>query len=390
MTEVTPPKVELRPIEALLHYERNVKHHPEAQVNALVRSIKEFGFTTPILIHSSGEIIAGHGRFLAARKLGLKKVPVIILDHLTEAQRIAYRIADNRLAEQAEYVLENIHVELDKLREMDFDLDLTGFDLDAVNDLISAGRETTAVGEISGEGGEVIRDEEIELVPLDRLKPHPKNYRKHPEDQLGHLIESIKQFGVYRNVVAARDLTILTGHALFEAAQRMGLKRLPVKRLEYAPEDTQALKILTNDNELGHFAEIDDRLLSELLREIKAHDPAGLAGTGYNDEMLANLVMITRHDDEIADINQAAEWVGLPDWQPKDKFWRLVISFNTEEVRQEFLNMIGVKKTFRKARTRMAAMHWPEIEPQDVISVRYVDSEAEAQSQENSTPEAEE
>src|ERR1035438_3309311 len=98
---LTPPmaqRIEHSPLENLIPYARNPRTHSEAQVAQLAASIAEFGFNNPILVDTKSGIIAGHGRLLAARKLQLAEVPVIVLDHLTEAQKRAYIIADNQLA----------------------------------------------------------------------------------------------------------------------------------------------------------------------------------------------------------------------------------------------------------------------------------------------------
>src|SRR3990172_9249254 len=94
-------RIELWPIDKLVPYERNARTHSDSQVAQIAASIAEFGFNSPILVDTNAGIIAGHGRLLAARKLGLTEVPVIILDHLSETQKRAYIIADNKLAELA-------------------------------------------------------------------------------------------------------------------------------------------------------------------------------------------------------------------------------------------------------------------------------------------------
>jgi len=115
-------------IDRLIPYARNPRTHSDAQVAQIAASITEFGFNNPILVDSKAGIIAGHGRLLAARKLKLTEVPVIILDHLTEAQKRAYIIADNQLALNAGWDDDLLRVELAALREEDFDTGLVGFD----------------------------------------------------------------------------------------------------------------------------------------------------------------------------------------------------------------------------------------------------------------------
>jgi DNA modification methylase len=115
--------IELWPIDKLVPYTRNPRTHSEAQVAQIAASIAEFGFNNPILVDSKAGIIAGHGRLLAARKLQLKEVPVIILDHLTDAQKRAYIVADNQLALNAGWDEELLRVELAALQEGDFEDD---------------------------------------------------------------------------------------------------------------------------------------------------------------------------------------------------------------------------------------------------------------------------
>jgi DNA modification methylase len=121
-------KIETTPIEKLIPYARNSRTHSDQQLAQVAASIREFGFTNPVLIDSEDGIIAGHGRVMAARKLGLAEVPCIRLGHLTETQKRAYIIADNKLALNSGWDEEMLGLELADLREADFDLDLVGFD----------------------------------------------------------------------------------------------------------------------------------------------------------------------------------------------------------------------------------------------------------------------
>lgn len=139
-------KIEQWPTDRLVPYARNARTHSEAQVAQIAASIAEFGFTNPILAGSDGVIVAGHGRLAAAQKLGLEKVPVVVLDHLTPTQRRALVIADNRIAENAGWDEAMLQVELAALQDDDFDLALTGFDAEALADLL-AGEETTTEGQ---------------------------------------------------------------------------------------------------------------------------------------------------------------------------------------------------------------------------------------------------
>ena len=137
--------IERWPIDKLVPYARNARTHSEEQVAQIAASIVEFGFTNPILAGSDGVIVAGHGRLAAAQKLGLDTVPVVVLDHLTSTQRRALIIADNRIAENAGWDDAMLRIELQSLQEDGFNLDITGFDADALAEIM-AGEETTVDG----------------------------------------------------------------------------------------------------------------------------------------------------------------------------------------------------------------------------------------------------
>lgn len=130
-------KIEQWPTAKLLPYARNARTHSDDQVAQIAASIAEFGFTNPILAGSDGIIVAGHGRLAAAQKLGLEIVPVVVLDHLSPTQRRALVIADNRIAENAGWDDAMLRIELEALQLEGFDLDITGFDADALAELIA-------------------------------------------------------------------------------------------------------------------------------------------------------------------------------------------------------------------------------------------------------------
>ena len=129
-------KIEQWPTAKLVPYARNARTHSDAQVAQIAASIAEFGFTNPILAGSDGVIVAGHGRVMAAKSLGLEQVPVLVLDHLTEAQRRAYVIADNKLALNAGWDEGLLRSEIQALGDEGFDLSLAGFDWPEVAELL--------------------------------------------------------------------------------------------------------------------------------------------------------------------------------------------------------------------------------------------------------------
>lgn len=126
MTKIEP-KVELWEVERLVPFEKNAKIHTDEQVDTLVGLIKRYGFTQPIVVDADGVIIAGHGRRLAARKMGLKKVPVIVRSDLTKAEADALRLADNQAA-STQYDTELVQEELARLNDLDVDLSALGYD----------------------------------------------------------------------------------------------------------------------------------------------------------------------------------------------------------------------------------------------------------------------
>jgi DNA modification methylase len=127
--------IEFRELDTLIPYVRNSRTHDEAQVAQIAASIKEFGWTNPILIDDQNGVIAGHGRILAARKLGENRVPCIVLKDLTEAQKRAYVIADNKLALNAGWDQNLLRIEIEDLKEAEFDLDLLGFTKEELDEL---------------------------------------------------------------------------------------------------------------------------------------------------------------------------------------------------------------------------------------------------------------
>ena len=116
-------------VDTLIPYVNNANVHSDEQITMIAASIREFGFLNPILIDKDRNVLAGHGRILAAKKLGLTDVPCVYVEGLSEAQRKAYILADNRLAEFSEWDMELVNGELAGLDELGFDVDLTGFEL---------------------------------------------------------------------------------------------------------------------------------------------------------------------------------------------------------------------------------------------------------------------
>jgi hypothetical protein len=138
MNQKTNPadKVEQWDIEKLIPYARNSRTHSSEQVDQIAASIKEWGWTVPILVDEAGGIIAGHGRTMAAKKLGMKTVPVMVASGWSDAKKRAYIIADNKLALNAEWDNELLKIELLDLGELNYNLELIGFDLQEISNIL--------------------------------------------------------------------------------------------------------------------------------------------------------------------------------------------------------------------------------------------------------------
>jgi DNA modification methylase len=152
-------KIENWPIDKLIPFARNPRKHSDEQIAQVAGSIKEFGFVNPILVAPDGVIIAGHARLAAARKLGRSEVPVIVLPHLSDTQRRAYVIADNRLAMKADDDLELLRGLLEELRDEDFNLGIIGFSADELVEIFQ---------DVTGGGGPGLVDEDAVPEPLEQ------------------------------------------------------------------------------------------------------------------------------------------------------------------------------------------------------------------------------
>ena len=138
---ITTTELQLVPLDKLVPYQNNARTHSPEQINKLRSSLREFGFINPVIIDRDYGIIAGHGRAIAAREEGIKEVPCVFADHLTEAQKKAYIIADNRMALDAGWDEELLRIEIEELQGMDFDPLLTGFDEKELSKLFDDGKE---------------------------------------------------------------------------------------------------------------------------------------------------------------------------------------------------------------------------------------------------------
>ena len=131
-------------VSKLIPYVNNARTHSQEQVNKLRGSLREFGFINPVIIDADNNVIAGHGRLMAAKEEGIEEVPCVLVDYLTEAQKKAYILADNRYAQDAGWDEELLKLEIEALEGMDFDVSLTGFNEDEIADLFADSEGTGA------------------------------------------------------------------------------------------------------------------------------------------------------------------------------------------------------------------------------------------------------
>ncbi len=152
MEEYKGLRIEYKQADELIPYARNARTHSDAQVAQLAASIKEFGFNAPIAIDADNMVLCGHGRLLAAHKLGIAEVPTVCLSHLSETQKRAYVIADNKLALNADWDSEMLKIEIEALNEADFELAALGFDVAELGDLLNVAEPEAEAGEAESAG----------------------------------------------------------------------------------------------------------------------------------------------------------------------------------------------------------------------------------------------
>lgn len=204
----------------------------------------------------------------------------------------------------------------------------------------------------------------IEMIDPKILTEHPKNYREHPDDQIKHLVERIKRRGFQKNIIISKDNVIIGGHGVVKAAIAMGMAEVPAVRINESAESAEALEDLVADNEIARLGLSDDRLLSMILKDVK--ESGTLLGTGFDEMMLANLVMVSRTRSEIADFDAAAEWVGMPDYEKESSVFRVNVHFRSEEDRQVFAKLIG-----QELDAKIRSIWYPKRERSDVKSVQF-------------------
>lgn len=152
---IATPQIEMKAVEVLKPYSGNARSHSKKQIQQIADSIRRFGFTNPVLISDQDEIVAGHGRVMAAKQLGISMIPTLRLSNLSDEERRAYVIADNKLALNAGWDTEILAIELQALIDIDFDVTLTGFSLAEIDFTLDQARDGSPTGP----------DEAADIVP---------------------------------------------------------------------------------------------------------------------------------------------------------------------------------------------------------------------------------
>jgi len=350
-------RIERLPIADLVEDPRNARVHGEANLAAIRASLERFGQVEPLVVQASTRrVIGGNGRLSAMRALGILEADVALVD-INDRGAAELGIALNRIPELADWNAANLGEILREFERTPEELAALGFSEDELRGL-AAGDQTLF---------------RTVTVRIDELRPHPKNYRAHPPDQIAQLASSIREHGFFRNVVVARDGTILAGHGVVEAARSIGRKEVPVVRIDVDPDGPRALRVLAADNEIARLAENDDRALSELLRWLADADETGLEGTGFDRQQLAALAMVTRPEGEIADEDAAEAWAGMPGFEPRAPQISLVLAFEAEAERDKLISDLGIVVA-KKTRQTWSAW-WPPREREDLASLRITDGD---------------
>lgn len=351
-------QVEKLSLEKLQLDPQNVRRHDSRSVEAIAESLSSFGQRKPVVVTQANLVVTGNGTVEAARKLGWKEIEAVRIPADWSENKIkAFAIADNRTSELSSWNTEALIEQLSNLEETE--IEAVGFSQDELDDLL----------EWQENPFQMIR------MNISELKPHPQNYQLHPDSQLDQIQASIEQHGFYRNVVIANDKTILAGHGVVEAAKRMGKKRVPVIQLNISPDDPKALKVMTSDNEINNLAKVNDRALTELLKGLLEIEGNGaLMGTGFDENQLAALAFTTRPASELQSKDDAAEWVGMADFETKPDYPTINVRFDTDQDRQDFMELIGATIINKKI-GNVWAIWYPERGREDISSLRFVPDE---------------
>ena len=322
----------MRKLNTLKEWEQNPRTITKENFERLKIQIQQLGQYKPLLITEDGTVLGGNMRLKAYQELGIDEVWVSIVDAPTEQKKIEYALSDNdRVGKYEMDLLLNLTGSYPEIKWENYSIDIK------LPQLVTDIQNSALTDHFFN------NDSKFEYIDINELKSNPLTYRHHPADQIEHLVHSIETYGIYKNIIVAKDLTIIDGHGLVEAAKKLGMKKVPIMRLDIAFDSDEAMKILISNNEMSKFSDIDDRKLTELLKTLK--DKGTLVGTGFDEQKLANLLMITRNASEIRDFNEAAEWAGMPDYDAIKDSYKVVVNCKTLEDKLNFLQFMGEEQS---------------------------------------------
>lgn len=335
----------LIPVSELVAFPENPKRSDE-HISRVAKSLNEFGQVRAILTWENAEefelpsntIVGGHHVMLATQEDSLAWTHVAAIP----AHFSSYESAKRYLA------LDNLLSKRSLFEE----------------------HEQKTFADLSDEEAYGKSDEF--LADVSTFKRHERSTRQDPMDLIEHAAAQLKEVGFTENVVIARDGTILKGERVMQAAAVAGLDKVPVTRVDYDADDPRALKIMAMDYASGKRAMVDDRQFAQMLKNL--YEELGeLEGTGYDPEMVANLMMISRTASEIKDSNQAIEWIGLPEYQVAELPSKLTIQFDNEEARELYMLEHGFADNLTHQHGRTISVWWPIRESKDdPSSLRFV------------------
>ncbi|MFR6400174.1 site-specific DNA-methyltransferase [Ruminococcus sp.] len=254
----TTTEFQLVDINKLVPYANNARTHNKEQILKLRSSLREFGFVNPVIIDREYNVLAGHGRIMAAKEEGITEVPCVYADHLTEAQKKAYILADNRMALDAGWDEELLSVEMQE-----------------------------------------------QLVDINKLVPYANNARTHNKEQILKLRSSLREFGFVNPVIIDKEYNVLAGHGRIEAAKEEGIAEVPCVYADHLTEAQKKAYILA-DNRMALDAGWDDELLSVEMQELQELG-FDLGLTGFDESEIADLFDINSDEAKQDDFDVDAE-----------------------------------------------------------------------------------
>lgn len=218
-----------------------------------------------------------------------------------------------------------------------------------------------------------------EILDIRELKPHPRNYKIHTDEQLQQIAISIVKNDIYKNMVSSRDGYILAGHGVRLALiKKLERYEAPVVVLPVNHDHPHALVVLAGDNEIGKMALQDDRTLTELLKLIKdtpESEGGGLDGTGFDLNRLNALLFVSRPASEVAaNINYSDHWEGMPEYDNGSMPVRLSINFRSNQDRLDFCKQKGIAIK-DDSLSSVIATWWPERELNNPSAIKFIEKQ---------------